>query len=62
MIIQRTDRSFERLENLSDTEVLEHTERAMRDGDVKRIVITPNRHERRKRAALERRESKKSSK
>ena len=59
MIVDRMDGTRERLENLSNAEVISKTTDALEDPVVTRIEIRPNRHERRKQAALARKDAKK---
>lgn len=59
MNVERVDGTNEKFDDLTPKEVAEKVEGIlMSDGSVKQITITPNRHERRREAALARKKKK----
>lgn len=58
MQIERVGKLTEEIENMSDKEVVDKVESVLKEPDVTKIVILPNRHERRRDAALARKKRK----
>jgi hypothetical protein len=52
--VERDNRLAEQLKNMSDQEVLDKTAELLQQEDVTKITIIPNRHDRRREAALAR--------
>ena len=58
MNIEYKDGTLKSFLNLTGEQVLEETKVALEDGNVARIEILPNRHERRKRVAIAKKQGK----
>ena len=58
MQIERVGKLTENIENMSDEEVIKKVESALKEPDVTKVVILPNRHQRRRDAALARKKRK----